>query len=376
MPYALGPQMLGCKLHWQTMLAARVGRRQDGAMAVDNVVRLDDATKKKPAPTEASLDALHDLVAADMRDVNQVIMDNMKSPVVLIPKLAGHIITSGGKRLRPMLTLASATLCGYTGRRHVNIAACIEFIHTATLLHDDVVDESDLRRGSATANAVWGNKPSVLVGDFLFSRAFQISVADGSLKILGVLANTSATLAEGEVMQLLTSNDTSTSEAAYLEVITAKTAALFAAACRLGAIVAERPDVEEEALISYGLNLGIAYQLVDDALDYSAREATLGKSIGDDFREGKITLPVVLAFRRGDEQERAFWRRTMEEGEQAPEDFDNALRLLERHGTIDDTFERARHYGAMARDALGLFADRPAKHGLLQVVDFCIQRAH
>ena len=358
------------------MLAARLGWRQDGAMVVANVVRLDNAAKKKFSATEASLDALHELVAADMHDVNQVIMEHMKSPVALIPQLAGHIIASGGKRLRPMLTLASATLCGYDGRRHIDIAACIEFIHTATLLHDDVVDDSELRRGSATANAVWGNKPSVLVGDFLFSRAFQISVADGSLKILEVLANTSATLAEGEVMQLLTSNDTSTSEAAYLEVITAKTAALFSAACQFGAIVAERPSVEEEALVNFGLNLGIAYQLVDDALDYSAREATLGKAIGDDFREGKITLPVVLAFRRGDERERAFWRQTMEEGVQKPEDFTEALRMLERHGTIDDTFERARHYGAMARDALGIFKEGPAKHGLLQVVDFCIQRAH
>ena len=329
------------------------------------------------APKEdATLDNLQSLVAEDLREVNRVILEHMNSDVALIPTLAGHIIASGGKRLRPMLTLASARMCGYSGARQISLAACIEFIHTATLLHDDVVDESDLRRGSATANAVWGNKPSVLVGDFLFSRAFQLSVADGSLKVLAILANTSAVLAEGEVMQLMTSNDTETSEAAYLDVITSKTATLFAAACQFGAVVAERPAVEEEGLTNYGLNLGIAYQLVDDALDYSAREATLGKAIGDDFREGKITLPVVLSFRRGAEEERNFWRRTMEEGEQAEGDFEHAVALMERHGAIQDTLERARHYGAVARDSLDIFPDGAAKTSLRDVVDFCIRRAH
>ncbi len=325
---------------------------------------------------DATLDRLQALVAEDLRQVNRVILEHMQSNVALIPTLAGHIIASGGKRLRPILTLAVARMCGYSGNRHVSLAACIEFIHTATLLHDDVVDESDLRRGAATANAVWGNKPSVLVGDFLFSRAFQLSVADGSLKVLAILANTSAVLAEGEVMQLLTSNDTETSEAAYLEVITAKTATLFAAACQLGGIVAQRPASEEEGLKNYGLNLGIAYQLVDDALDFAARETTLGKTIGDDFREGKITLPVVLSFRRGCEEERQFWRRTMEEGEQTENDFEHAVMLMERHGAIRDTFERARHYGDVARDSLAIFPDCAEKTGLLAVIDFCIRRAH
>ncbi|HJN60803.1 MAG TPA: polyprenyl synthetase family protein [Alphaproteobacteria bacterium] len=329
------------------------------------------------APEEdATLDQLQALVAEDLREVNRVILEYMNSDVALIPTLAGHIIASGGKRLRPILTLAVARMCGYSGTRHISLAACVEFIHTATLLHDDVVDESDLRRGAATANAVWGNKPSVLVGDFLFSRAFQLSVADGSLKVLAILANTSAVLAEGEVMQLLTSNDTETSEAAYLDVITAKTATLFAAACQLGGVVAERPANEEEGLKNYGINLGIAYQLVDDALDYSAREKVLGKSIGDDFREGKITLPVVLSFRRGGEEERKFWRRTMEEGEQTGEDFERAVMLIERHGAIQDTLERARHYGAVARDALAIFPVCDEKKGLLDVIDFCIRRAH
>jgi len=325
---------------------------------------------------DATLDRLQALVAEDLRQVNRVILEHMQSNVALIPTLAGHIIASGGKRLRPILTLAVARMCGYSGTRHVSLAACIEFIHTATLLHDDVVDESDLRRGAATANAVWGNKPSVLVGDFLFSRAFQLSVADGSLKVLAILANTSAVLAEGEVMQLLTSNDTETSEAAYLEVITAKTATLFAAACQLGGIVAERPASEEEGLKNYGLNLGIAYQLVDDALDYAARETTLGKTIGDDFREGKITLPVVLSFRRGGEEDRQFWRRTLEDMKQEPGDLEKAVACMKRHGTLDDTMERARHYAAIARGALAVFPQGTAKEALLGVVDFCVERAY
>ncbi len=339
-----------------------------------SVVRLDQGKVKKGAARDNPIEVLHALVAEDLREVNTVIVERMKSPVVLISDLAGHIIASGGKRLRPMLTLAAAKMCGYAGKRHINLASCIEFIHTATLLHDDVVDDSELRRGSATANAVWGNKPSVLVGDFLFSRAFQLSVEDGSLKVLDILASTSAILAEGEVMQLMTSNDTSTSEAAYLEVITAKTAALFRSACQLGAVVTGRPAGEEEALKAFGLNLGILYQLVDDTLDYSGAATTLGKNAGDDFREGKITLPVVLAFRRGNEEERGFWRRVMEDGEQREGDFEHALALLDRHGALADCHERARHYGAMARDALGLFPDGAEKRALLGVIDFCIER--
>ncbi len=344
-------------------------------MASD-AVPLRRRTVQETDRSGASLESLHRLVADDLGAVNGVILDNMQSPVVLISQLAAHIVAAGGKRLRPMLTLGAARLCGYAGRRHVHLAACVEFIHTATLLHDDVVDDSALRRGEATANAVWGNKPSVLVGDFLFSRAFQLSVADGSLRVLGVLADTAAALAEGEVMQLVTSNDTETGEAAYLEVVTAKTATLFGAACRLGAIVAERPAAEEEALKNFGLNLGIAYQLVDDALDYSARQAELGKTVGDDFREGKITLPVVLAFRRGDEAERAFWRRVMEEGEQTEGDLARAVALLDRHEAVADSIERARHYGAMARDALGLFPSCAEKDAFLSVIDFCTDRAH
>ena len=227
----------------------------------------------------------------------------MDSTVELIPQLAGHIVAAGGKRIRPMMTLAAARLCGYEGSRHIALAACVEFIHTATLLHDDVVDESDLRRGLASANAVWGNQASVLVGDFLFSRAFELMVDDGCLQVLKVLSKASSVIAEGEVQQLTTSNNTDTGETAYLELKGSKTAKLFEAACRIGAIVAERPKVEEDALETFGMNLGITFQLVDDSLDYSAKQSTLGKTIGDDFKEGKITLPVILAFRRGDDKE-------------------------------------------------------------------------
>ncbi|WP_029014857.1 polyprenyl synthetase family protein [Niveispirillum irakense] len=329
---------------------------------------------KRRKPGSDALDQLVALVADDLVDVNELIVARMHSPVALIPQLAGYLVASGGKRLRPVLTLAAANLCGYKGDRHKPLAACVEFIHTATLLHDDVVDESDLRRGQASANAVFGNKSSVLVGDFLFARAFQVMVEDGSLDVLRILSNASAVIAEGEVLQLTTSNDTETSEEAYLEVIKAKTAELFAAACRIGAVVADRPAAEEEALRSFGLNLGIAFQLVDDVLDYSAAQARLGKTVGDDFREGKITLPVVLAFRRGTDEERAFWRRTMEDMEQQDGDLDHAIELMARHNALRDSVERARHYVSVARDALGLFPASPVKRALLDVLEFVVNR--
>ena len=324
---------------------------------------------KKP-----SLDLLMKLVTQDLDKVNATILEHMQSPVHLIPQLAGHLIAAGGKRLRPMLTLGTAALCQYSGERHIKLAACVEFIHTATLLHDDVVDASELRRGKSTANSVWGNQPSVLVGDFLFSRAFQLMVSDGSLHVLKLLSNASAVIAEGEVHQLLTTNDTSTSESDYLEVIQSKTAELFSAAARIGAVVADRPKIEEEALAAYGTNLGVAFQLVDDALDYSARQAELGKTIGDDFSEGKITLPVILAFRRGNEEEKKFWKRCLEELKQHPDDLDRAQSLIKQHSTLDDTMTRARQYAALARDSLDLFSDCEAKQALISVIDFCIER--
>lgn len=337
-----------------------------------NIISL--GASRKTLPDTPSLEPILTLVGDDLHRVNRLIVDSMHSPVPLIPQLAGHIVASGGKRLRPLLTLAAANLCGYQGDRHIGLATCVEFIHTATLLHDDVVDESRLRRGKDSANAVWGNQSSVLVGDFLFSRAFQIMVSDGSLRVLKILSKASAVIAEGEVMQLMTTNDTETSEEAYLNVIRAKTATLFAAAASVGAVVAERPSAEEQALQSFGMNLGIAFQLIDDVLDYAAEEDDLGKTIGDDFREGKITLPVILAWRRGNGEERSFWRRTLEELNQTERDMAYAKTLMEKHNTLRDTVDRARHYGAIARDSLGIFRECPMKDALIEMVNFAVHR--
>jgi len=321
-----------------------------------------------------SLDRLFRLLKADLDGVNALIVDRMHSPVALIPQLAGHIVSAGGKRLRPMLTLGCARLSGYRGTRHIALAAVVEFIHTATLLHDDVVDASLLRRSRDTANAVWGNKPAVLVGDFLFARAFQLMVDDGSLRVLDILSRAASVIAEGEVHQLMTANDTMTTEAAYLEVIDAKTAALFAAACRIGAVLADRPSAEEEALDRFGRNLGIAYQLIDDMLDFSARQAELGKAVGDDFRDGKITLPIVIALDRGDAEERAFWRRTLEDGDQGAADLDRAIGLLERRGALAETLARARGYAAAAIEALSIFPDTALRRALAETAAFATER--
>ncbi len=338
---------------------------------MDVAARVTGDTLQKP-----TLNALNALVADDLSAVNHLIIEKMDSPVALIPQLAGHVVAAGGKRLRPMLTLASARMCGYDGFRHIALAACVEFIHTATLLHDDVVDESDLRRGLASANALWGNKSSVLVGDFLFSRSFELMVEDGSLEVLRILSRASSIIAEGEVMQLMTSNNTDTDERAYLDVIRAKTAQLFAAACEIGAVVAERPAGEQKALHDYGMNFGIAFQLVDDVLDYSAKQMTLGKSIGDDFREGKITLPVVLAFLRGDDDERAFWNRTLEDLDQVPGDLDRAIGIMNRRGALNDTVAMAREYGMRAAQALAVMPECRERQILLDLIDFCIERIY
>ncbi len=328
---------------------------------------------------EDVLTTLVGLLRDDLEACNRVIVARMDSPVALIPQLAAHIVAAGGKRLRPLLTLAAARMCGYPGSaagglRHVNLAACVEFIHTATLLHDDVVDESQLRRGLASANAVFGNKASVLVGDFLFARAFQLMVEDGSLAVLGILSGAAATIAEGEVLQLVTQNDLSTSETRYLDVVRGKTAALFAAACQVGAVVASRPEAEERALREYGTNIGIAFQLVDDALDYAADQATLGKTVGDDFREGKITLPVLAAYQAGDAQARAFWTRTIEELRQDEQDFERAMALMAGCGAIETTIDRAIRFADAAKAALDPFPDVPLRRSLLGVADYTVSR--
>lgn len=316
------------------------------------------------------------MVADDMSMVNQIILDKARSDVDLIPELARHLIDSGGKRMRPMLTIATAKLCGYEGVGHIKLAASVEFMHTATLLHDDVVDESDLRRGKAAARLLWGNEASVLVGDFLLGQAFKIMVEVGSMGALRVLSNAAVVIAEGEVMQLSVSKNTATTEDEYMAVINAKTAALFSAAAEVGGIVAQRNSEEQAALRSYGKNLGLAFQLIDDALDYSGEQAKLGKSVGDDFREGKITLPVVLSFRRGTEDERAFWRRTLQNSELRESDLEQAIAYVSNTGAIDDTIKRAHHYGAMASDALAIFDDNAEKSALLDAVEFCISRLH
>jgi octaprenyl-diphosphate synthase len=294
----------------------------------------------------------------------------------MIPEVANHLISSGGKRLRPMLVLAAAGMCGYGGEGHIKLAAAVEFMHTATLLHDDVVDESDLRRGKLAARKLWGNEASVLVGDFLLGQAFRMMVEVGSLACLDVLSVAATVIAEGEVMQLAAAKDTATTEDAYLAVIRGKTAELFAAAAEVGPTVALHSKAETAACRAYGMNLGIAFQLIDDALDYGGSAAKLGKNVGDDFREGKITLPVVLSFRRGNESERAFWKKALEEGEIADGDLEKAQGLMTKHRALEDTIERARHYGAMSRDALGIFPDSAWKRALIDVVDFCISRAH
>jgi len=323
-----------------------------------------------------SLEPMIQLVSADLNHVNAVILERMQSPVALIPELAGHLIAGGGKRMRPMLTLASAQLLDYSGSRHHKLAAAVEFIHTATLLHDDVVDGSGLRRGRRTANVIWGNPASVLVGDFLFSRAFELMVEDGSLRVLRILSRASAVIAEGEVDQLTAQRRVETGEDHYLAIIGAKTAALFAAACRIAAIVAERDERVEEALDAYGRNLGVAFQLVDDAIDYASDEATMGKDCGDDFRDGKVTLPVILAYARGSDADRRFWRSAIEEGANDEEALARATRLIRDSGALADTLARARTYGQRAIDALGPFPAGKAKAALTEAVAFAIARAY
>lgn len=322
------------------------------------------------------LTAILDLTSDDMGAVNRIILDKAVSDVEMIPELAHHLIDSGGKRLRPMLTIAAAKLAGYRGDGHIRLAASVEFMHTATLLHDDVVDESNFRRGKKAAHLVWGNQASVLVGDFLLGQAFRMMVDVGSLPALKILSNAAAVIAEGEVMQLAAAQDLTTTEDAYLAIIDAKTAALFSAAAEVGAAISERPAAEQAALRSFGKSLGIAFQLVDDALDYSGDSAHLGKSVGDDFREGKITLPVILAYRRGSDEDRAFWQRTVGDGDIRDDDLDHAMALMTKHHTIDATLERARYYGSVARDAMATFPDSTPKTALLDVVAFCIGRAN
>ena len=326
--------------------------------------------------TQNALDSLQDLVRDDLLEVNRTILDRMQSPVALIPQLAGHLISSGGKRLRPVLTLLCAQMCGYKGQNHIPLAACVEFIHTATLLHDDVVDDSSLRRGIESANAVWGNQASVLVGDFLFSRSFQIMVECGSLKVLEILSNASAIIAEGEVQQLANANDLSITEDDCLGVIAAKTAQLFAAACEIGAVVAEKPARVSRSLANFGLNFGMGFQLIDDLMDYSASDKTIGKAIGDDFREGKVTLPVLMAYQKGKQQDRNFWIRTIKNGDLQNGDLEFAAALMQQSGAFEEVRDQARRYISAACDELACFPESKTRQALTDAAEFCVSRVY
>ncbi|MFN2101042.1 polyprenyl synthetase family protein [Altererythrobacter sp. MF3-039] len=336
-----------------------------------DIVQLHPRPEKRP-----TLDPMLALTAQGMNAVNAVILDRMQSEIPLIPALAGHLISGGGKRLRPMLTLAGAELVGYQGTRHHKLAAAVEFIHTATLLHDDVVDGSELRRGKAAANIIFGNPATVLVGDFLFSRSFELMTEDGSLKVLKILSSASAIIAEGEVSQLTAQRRIETSEERYLQIIRAKTAALFAAASRISAVVAECDEAQEQALDEYGRNLGVAFQLVDDAIDYDSDAAQMGKDPGDDFREGKMTLPVILAYARGDEAERKFWKEAIGGHRTSDEDLAHAIELIRNHDALEDTRERARHFVQRAIDALSIFPDGKARAAMTEAAQFAVARGY
>jgi octaprenyl-diphosphate synthase len=335
------------------------------------VVNLGDGKRET-----ASIKELVDLTASDMGRVNELILSKAGSDVQMIPEVANHLISSGGKRLRPMLTLAAAQMFGYAGDGHIKLATAVEFMHTATLLHDDVVDESGMRRGKKTARMIWGNQASVLVGDFLLGQAFRMMVDVGSLDALDVLSSAASVIAEGEVMQLGVAKNLETTEDEYLAVIKAKTAALFSAAAEVGPIIADASKAERAALRSYGVNLGLAFQLIDDALDYGGDSRDLGKNVGDDFREGKVTLPVILAYRRGSAVEREFWKAAIEDAQADDAALERARGLMVRHGSIGDTIGRARHFGEIARDALAPLAKTPQKDALLDVIDFCISRVN
>ncbi|WP_299778127.1 polyprenyl synthetase family protein [uncultured Roseobacter sp.] len=320
-------------------------------------------------------DRMATYLAADLDAVNALIRARMASEhAPRIPEVTAHLVEAGGKRLRPMLTLAAAHLCDYDGQFHINLAATVEFIHTATLLHDDVVDESGQRRGRPTANLLWDNKSSVLVGDYLFSRSFQLMVETGSLRVLDILSNASATIAEGEVLQLTASQDLATTEAVYLQVVRGKTAALFSAATEVGGVIADAPEVQVRALYAYGDALGVAFQIVDDLLDFQGDVGAIGKNIGDDFRERKLTMPLIKAVAKADAEERAFWERTIEKGKQTEGDLERARALLDKHAALTETAHAARSWALKAKSALAPLPDHDIKEMLSDLADYVVER--
>jgi len=318
--------------------------------------------------------ALWDLTGEDMASVDALILSRMQSSVGLIPDLAQHLVGAGGKRLRPLLTVSAAQLCSYEGDAHHKLAAAVEFIHSATLLHDDVVDESALRRGKKPANLIWGNSASILVGDFLFARAFNLMVETGSMEALGILSNASSVIAEGEVQQLAALRNLAMTEDDYMRVIEAKTAALFAAATEVAPVIADRPAAERAALREFGLKLGLAFQLVDDALDYGGMASALGKSVGDDFREGKMTLPVIRSLKTGSDEDRAFWRRVIVDHDQEDVDLERAVSMLRSSGALESTMDLAKQYSQDAADALDIFPPTPLRDTLKELAGFVVAR--
>ncbi len=330
---------------------------------------LDEAKAVKPH------ERLAEVLAGDLAAVDALIRERMMSEnAPRIPEVTAHLVDAGGKRVRPMLTLAAANLFGYRGRDHHRLATAVEFIHTATLLHDDVVDESGQRRGRPTANLLWDNKSSVLVGDYLFARSFKLMVETGSLRVLDILSDAAATIAEGEVLQLTAAANLATTEDVYLSVVRGKTAALFAAACQVGGIVAKASEDQITALRTYGDALGIAFQIADDLLDYGGDTTATGKNLGDDFRERKLTLPVIKAVAKADAEERAFWKRTIEKGDQKDGDLEQALALIANHGTMDTTRTEALEWSARAKDALAILPEHELRDMMRDLADYVVAR--
>ncbi len=349
----------GSKIKDTTLSSAKAGNAMDQVM------------------TQKPHEMLADTLSNEMAAVNDLIRTRMASRhAPRIPEVTAHLVEAGGKRLRPMLTLAAARLCGYEGDNHLKLAATVEFIHTATLLHDDVVDESGQRRGRPTANLLWDNKSSVLVGDYLFARSFQLMVETGSLRVLDILANAAATIAEGEVLQMTAASDLRTDEAIYLQVVRGKTAALFSAATEVGGVIAGVDEAQVKALFDYGDALGIAFQIADDLLDYQGDSKTTGKNVGDDFRERKLTLPVIKAVAAATAEERAFWTRTIEKGRQEDGDLEQALSLMAKYGTLEATRRDAIGWADKAKKALTSLPEHPIRQMLHDLADYVVARLH
>ena len=337
-----------------------------------NVIKLVRNKYKNDEPIQELLD----LIDKDFIKVDELINKQVISEIDRIPDISNHIINLGGKRLRPILTLTTAKICNYRGSMHIKLAAAVELMHTATLLHDDVVDKSDIRRGKSASHKIWDNKSSILVGDFLLGKAFQLMVETKSLECLKNLSNASAKIAEGEVMQLIASDNIKTTEDQYMKIIESKTAELFSTACVVGALISKSKKEEIDALISFGKNLGIAFQLKDDALDYYGKKNILGKNIGDDFLEGKVTLPIILAYRRGNNSEREFLKNSFDNKIRNKDLLKKAIEIIDTHNTIEDTLEKAYHHGRIAKDVLGIFSNTKFKDSLMRLVDFSIIRTH